>query len=121
MTVTKIRPTRVGQRVQDVFTDSRGWVRELGERNGTKVAVVAWDAPELELGEDDTVFPIDALLVVKVIQIDADLYEDPSGHPLVEQVTTGTEHGSVYKLKTGEVLKGTGQMRAYLIGYHKRA
>lgn len=121
MSVTQDLPTKVGQRVQDVFTDSRGWVRELGDRNGTKVAVVAWDAPELELGEDDTVFPVDALRVVKHISIDADHFMDPSLHPVVEQVTTGTEHGSVYKLKTGEVMKGIDQMRSYLLGYHERA
>lgn len=115
------QPTRVGQRVQDVFTDSRGWVRELGDREGVKVAVVAWDAPELELGEDDSVFPLDALRVVKVIQIDLDLYEDPTLHPAVEQATTGTEYGTVYRLKDGTVIKGIDLMRLWLLGYSERA
>lgn len=114
-------PSKVGQRVQDVFTDSRGWVRELGDRNGTKVAVVAWDAPELLLGEDDSVFPLDALRVVKVIQIDLDLWQDPSLHPAVEQTATGTEHGTVYRLKDGHVIKGIDLMRTWLLGYHETA
>ena len=114
-------PTRVGQRVQDVFTDSRGWVRELGWRETTQVAVVAWDAPELELGEDDTVFPLDALRVVEVIVIDADVYADPSIWSEVEQTTTGTEHGTVYRLKGGHVIKGIGEMRAFMIGFCTKA
>lgn len=113
-------PSREGQRVQDVFTDSRGWVRELGERNGTKVARVAWDAPELALGEDDSVFPIDALRVVKTIQIDLDLYTDPSLHPAVEESRT-EGYLTIYRLKEGHVIKGTELMRLWLLGYHERA
>lgn len=119
MSVTKQHPNRVGQRVQDVYADSRGWVVELGEREGEKVAVVDWD--EKPVGDEDAVFPIVSLLVVEVIRIDADLWEDPATHPLVEQTTTGTEHGTVYRLKGGQVLRGTDQMRAYMLGYHKRA
>lgn len=114
-------PTKVGQRVVDVFVETRGWVRELGERNGTKVAVVAWDNPEPSIGEDDSVFPVDALRVVKHISIDLDMFQDPSLHPAVEQTTTGTEYGTVYRLKDGTVLKGIDQMRTWLLGYHERA
>lgn len=116
MSVTDNQPTKVGQRVQEIFSNSRGWVTYI---NDNAEVHVDWD--EKPVGNEDEVFPADALRVVEVIRIDADLFEDPSGHPLVEQTTTGTEHGTVYRLTTGEVLKGRDQMRAYLLGYHKRA
>lgn len=125
MSVTDQLPSKVGQRVQDVFTDSRGWVRELGDRNGTKVAVVAWDAPELELGEDDSVFPVDALRVVKVIVIDADHYQDPAMHPAVEVSYTPEGGVTNYVVNTKSIgqhtLRGIDQVRLWLLGYSERA
>ena len=118
MSVTDKLPTKVGQRVQDMFVDTRGWIRELGERNGLKVAVVAWDNPAGgAVDEDDSVFPVDALRVVTTIVVDSDVYLDPSTWSEVEQTTTGTEHGTVYRLKSGTVIKGEEQMRAFLLGF----
>jgi hypothetical protein len=121
MSVTDQLPSKVGQRVQEIFTDSRGWVMELGEdRDGRKVAVIEWDAPEPNLGEDDSKFPVDALRVVEMIRIDADVFEDPSKWDEVEQTTTGTEYGTVFKLKNGMVFKGIDTMRLFMLGYHTR-
>ncbi|QNJ57681.1 hypothetical protein SEA_KEANU_76 [Streptomyces phage Keanu] len=113
-------PSKVGQRVQDVFVGTRGWVQELGERNGTKVAVVAWDEPEPSVGEDDSVFPVDALRVVKRIAIDLDRYRDPALHPEVEESRTEGDL-TIYRLKDGTVIKGTDLMRTWMLGYHERA
>lgn len=118
MSVTNEHPTRVGQRVQDIYDDTRGWVVELGEHEGEKVAVVDWD--EKPVGDEDAVFPVTSLLVVRVIRIDADHWDDPATHPQVESAHTGTGE-PVYLLKTGSILKGRDQMRAWLLGYHKRA
>lgn len=112
-------PTKIGQRVQDIYADTRGWVVEVGERQGgEKVAVIDWD--DKPVGSEDAVFPVEALHVVEVVRIDADMFEDPSLSPLVEHTTTGTEHGTVYKLKSGTVLKGIEQMRLYMLGYYTR-
>jgi hypothetical protein len=120
MSVTDNLPTKVGQRVQDVFTDSRGWVRELGERIGVKVALVAWDAPELSLGEDDSVFPVDALRVVEVIQLDVDHFADPGRSPLVQQITHPegediTFRTTRYKFTNGAVAVGLDAARYELL------
>lgn len=118
-------PSKVGQRVVDVFIGSRGWVRELGDRNGTKVAVVAWDAPEPSVGEDDSVFPVDALRVVKHISIDLDHYQDPAMHPAVEVSYTPEDGITNYVVNTKTIgqhtLRGIDQVRLWLLGYSERA
>jgi hypothetical protein len=117
MSVTEQQPTEVGQRVQEIFADTRGLVVELGERDGEKVAVVKWDEPN---EHDEDVFPVDALRVVKAIQLDLDLYEDPATHPMVEYSYCGAGRRTHYVLKGGEVIKGRDLMRAWLLGYHTR-
>ena len=87
MSVTGEQPTRIGQRVQEIFTNSRGWVRELGHRHNVEVAVIEWDDKQPTLGDDDRVFPLDALQVVQVISVDWDRWVDPGLSPLVSQVT----------------------------------
>lgn len=119
MSVTDEQPTKVGQRVQEIFSDSRGWVVGLNFRTDEPTAIVDWDEPT-DLGDDDRVFPIDALRVVKVIQIDADHYKDPATHPMVEESRTEGDL-TVYRLKSGTVIKGRDQMRLYLLGYSERA
>lgn len=119
MSVTDQQPTKVGQRVQEGYTDSRGWVVELGKTGGIDCAVVEWDSKPV--GDEDAVWPIDELRVVEVIRIDADVYMDPSTWSEVEQTTTGTEHGTVYKLKNGMVFKGIDPMRAFLLGFFTKA
>lgn len=119
MSVTTTHPTKVGQRVQEAFTDSRGWVRELGERNGVKVAVVDWDEPQPDLAEDDSVFPVDALFTVKTIILDLDMYNDPSLHPQVEYSYCGAGRETHYVLKDGFTIKGLHHMRIWLLGYHE--
>ncbi|QJD54023.1 hypothetical protein SEA_GALACTICA_76 [Streptomyces phage Galactica] len=115
MSVTDQQPTRVGQRVQEIFSDSRGWVTYLNE-NGE--ASIDWDEPS---EHDGDVFPISALRVVEVIRIDADLYEDPSTWFFIEQISNGTEHGPVYTLRNGVKLRGVEQLRQFMLGFHKSA
>lgn len=124
MSVTDKLPTKVGQRVQEIFTDSRGWVMELGEdRDGRKVAVVEWDAPEPNLGEDDSKFPVDALRVVEVIVIDADHYDDPAMHPVVEVSYTPEDKITNYVVNVPTLgqhtLRGIDQVRLWLLGYSR--
>lgn len=111
-------PSRVGQRVQEVFSDTRGWIVHLDEG----LARVEWDEPN---DLDGDVFPIDALRVVEVIRIDADHYEDPAMHPLVE-VSYIPEDGItnfVVNMPTlgQRTIRDVNEMRAYLIGYHTSA
>lgn len=117
MSVTEKQPTEVGQRVQEIFTDSRGWVVDIS----TDRAKVKWDNPEPELGTDDDVFPLDALRVVEVIRLDADHFEDPAMHPAVELSYTPEDGVTNYVLKDGYTLRGIDAMRLWLLGYHKRA
>lgn len=111
-------PSRVGQRVQEVFSDTRGWVVDLG---GDR-AKVEWDEPN-DLDED--VFPIDALRVVEVIRIDADHFEDPAMHPLVEVSYTPEDGITNFVVNTPTLgqrtIRDVNEMRAYLIGYHTSA
>ncbi len=117
--VTDQQPTKVGQRVQEVFSDTRGWVTKLWtNEDGVPVADVEWDEPS-DLDEDG--FPIEALRVVEVIRIDADIFQDPSLWDQVEQTTTGTEHGIVYKLKNGMRFKGIDHVRSFMLGYFTRS
>lgn len=121
MSVTDQQPTKVGQRVQEIFADSRGWVVELGRHEGQDCAVVEWDNPEPDLGADDSVFPLDALRVVEVICLDADHFEDPAMHPQVEVSYTPEDGTTNYVLKDGYTLRGTDAMRRWLLEYHRRA
>lgn len=111
-------PNRVGQRVQEVFSDTRGWVISLDENS----AKVDWDEPN---DLDGDVFPIDALRVVEVIRIDADHFEDPAMHPLVEVSYTPEDGITNFVVNTPTLgqrtIRGVDQMQAYLIGYHTRA
>lgn len=115
MSVTDQQPTRVGQRVQEVFSDTRGWVIALV---GGNMAEVEWDDPS---EHDGDMFPVDALRVVETIRIDADLYEDPSTWFFIEQISNGTEHGPVYTLRNGVKLKGVEQLRQFMLGFYKSA
>lgn len=123
MAVLDKQPSKVGQRVQEVFTDSRGWVVELGRQGSVEVAVIDWDNPADLNGDDDKVFPLDALRVVEVICIDADHYEDPAMHPAVEvsyRPAGGETNYVVNVPKLGQhTLRGTDQIRAWLLGYSK--
>lgn len=85
MTVTQEQPTKIGQRVQEIYTDSRGRVTDLGVHGGVPSAVIDWD--DKPVGDEDEIFPVDALRVVKVIRCDADWYIDPAASPHIEMVT----------------------------------
>jgi len=120
MSVTDNHPTKVGQRVQEIFTDTRGWVRELGRHRGEDVAVVDWDQPVSELGEDDDVFPLTSLRVVEVIKLDVDHFADPSRSPLVEEVYNPegpdmTFATTRYRFTDGEVAVGIDAARYALL------
>ena len=115
MTVTQEQPTKIGQRVQEIYTDSRGWVTDLGVHCGVPSAVVDWD--DKPVGDEDKVFPVDALRVVKVVQMDLDHYQDPSLHPKVESSNV-IDGVTTYNIKGGLTLKGIEMMRVWLIGYH---
>lgn len=115
MTVLDQQPTKIGQRVEEIFSNTRGWVRDLGERDGEKVAQVEWDEPN---DLDGDVFPVVALRVVQVIQVDADWYEDPAMHPIVEVSYTPAGGETNYVVKGGHTLRGIDQIRLYLLGYH---
>ena len=119
MAVLDQQPTKVGQRVQEIFSDTRGWVIDLGERNGEKVAQVNWDEPN---DLDDDVFPVEALRVVQVIQIDADHYEDPALHPAVEVSYTPEDGVTNYVVNVPNLgqhtLRGRDQVQLWLLGYH---
>lgn len=120
MSVTDNLPTKVGQRVQDIFTDSRGWVTYLNE-NGE--ALVDWD--EKPVGDEDAVFPLDALRVVEIIRVDMDHFADPGRSPLVEQVShpegTGVDQFNIdrsrtrYKFVDGSVAVGVNAARDELL------
>lgn len=119
MSVTDNQPTKVGQRVQEIFTDSRGWVVELGEQQGEKVAVVDWDVKS-SVDEEDRVFPIEALRVIEVIRVDVDHFADPGRSPLVEEVyhpegQDDTFATTRYRFKDGEVAVGLDAARYYLL------
>jgi len=111
MTVTKLHPTKVGQRIQEPFADGRGWVTAIND-NGE--VVVDWDDKHPDLDDQVGYFQADELLVVEVITVDADHFIDPSLSPLVEQVSTGTEVVR-YKFKDGTVAKGIDSARSHLL------
>lgn len=115
MSVTDNHPTKVGQRVQEVFTDSRGWVTYI---NDNAEVHVDWD--EKPVGNEDEVFPADALRVVEVIRVDVDHFADPGRSPLVEEVyhPEGPDDTFVttrYRFKDGEVAIGLEAARYYLL------
>jgi hypothetical protein len=115
MSVTDQQPTEVGQRVQEIFTDSRGWVTYLNE-NGE--VTVDWD--EKPVGREDEVFPVDALRVVEVIRLDVDRFADPGRSPLVEEVThpEGPDDAFAttrYRFTDGEVAVGIDAARYFLL------
>lgn len=116
MSVTDEKPTKVGQRVQEIFSDSRGWVVGINLRTDEPTAVVEWDEPT-ELGDDDRVFPLDALRVVRVIRLDVDHFEDPATHPAIEYSYVGTGRRTRYVTRTGTVLMGRDAARLWLMGY----
>jgi hypothetical protein len=115
--ITDQQPTKVGQRVADIFADTRGTITYLNENNE---AHVDWD--EKPVGDEDEVFPLDALRVVQQIQIDADWYEDPALHPIVEVSYTPEDGVTNYVVNTPTIgqhtLRGIDQIRLYLLGYH---
>lgn len=116
MSVTNEFPTKVGQRVQEIYTDSRGWVVDLGKRHGVMSAKVDWDdKPADNLGDDDAVFPVEALRVVECIKLDADWYIDPGKSPFVEMVTLADTTHARYHWKDGEVSTGIVAARVALL------
>lgn len=119
MSVTDNQPTKVGQRVQEVFSDSRGWVVGINIRTGEPTAIVDWDEPT-DLGDDDRVFPLDALRVVEVIRVDVDHFADPGRSPLVEEVyhpegPDDTFATTRYRFTDGEVAVGIDAARYSLL------
>lgn len=109
MTVTDKHPTRVGQRVQESYGDTRGWVTGF---EGNEV-LVNWDEKypvDHEVGN----FLSDELRVVEVIRLDADHFTDPGLSPLTQQVTTGTEHVR-YTFRDGHTARGLENARAHLL------
>lgn len=117
MSVTDETPTRVGQRVEEIFSNTRGWVVDIS----TDRAAVDWDhKPEGLADEDDKIFPVDALRVVKHIAIDLDLYKDPSLHPEVESSRTEGDV-TIYIIRGNLKIRGIEMMRLWLLGYHERA
>lgn len=118
MSVTDNQPTKVGQRVQDIFANTRGWVIELGRHEGVDCAVVDWDEKREDL--DDSVFPLDALRVVEVIRLDVDHFADPGRSPLVEEVKNpegpdDTFATTRYRFTDGEVAVGIDAARYALL------
>lgn len=120
MSVTDNHPTKVGQRVQEIFTDTRGWVVDIS----TDRAKVDWDIkPDGVAEEDDAVFPLTALRVVEVIRLDVDHYADPSRSLLVQQVShpEGLDEDNIdlsrsrYKFTNGAVAVGIDAARIELL------
>lgn len=120
MSVLDKQPTKPGQRVQETFSDTRGWLVALVTVDGEQMAEVDWDTPN---EHDGDLFPVEALRVVEVIAIDVDHYEDPAMHPMVEVSYTpegGDTNFVVNVPKLGQhTLKGVDQMRLWLLGFHR--
>lgn len=115
MSVTDNRPTKIGQRVQEVFADSRGWVVGLNFRTDEPSALVDWDDKPVD--DEDRVFPLDALRVVEVIRLDADHYAYPGHSPLVQLVSQAGEgvENARYTFVNGAVAKGIDAARIELL------
>lgn len=117
MSVTDNLPTKVGQRVQEVFNNSRGWIIELGRHQGEDVAIVDWD--EKPVGDEDELFPLEAMRVVEVIRVDVDHYADPGRSPLVQMVSMADSAPDLdharYKFANGEVAVGIDAARIELL------
>lgn len=117
MSVTDKQPTKVGQRVQEIFTNSRGWIIELGWHGGEDVAIVDWD--EKPVGDGDELFPLDALRVVQVIRMDLDWYNDPGCSPFIEMVSMADSAPDLnharYHWKDGGVSVGIDNARVSLM------
>lgn len=117
MSVTDNRPTKVGQRVQEIYSDTRGWVIELGRHGGEDMAIVDWD--DKPVGSEDELFPLDALRVVEVIRCDLDQFTDPGISPLVEMVSLADSAPDLdharYRFTDGEVVVGIAAARLALL------
>lgn len=116
MQVTMEHPTRTGQRVQEIFTDSRGRIVSLTIRNNEACALVDWDQPFPEAGADDCVFPLSTLWVVQEVRLDWDHYIDPGKSPMV---TVDDPHNdrrrAVYTFPNGNAVKGISAARVELV------
>lgn len=120
MSVTDKQPTKVGQRVQEVFSNSRGWVVGQTIVDGEPMSEVEWDEPN---DLDGDLFPDDALRVVEVIVIDADHFEDPAMHPAVEVSYTPEDKVTNFVVNVPTLgqhtLRGIDQVRLWLLGYSR--
>lgn len=111
MTVTDLHPSIIGQRVQEPYGDTRGYVTGFDDDD----VFVTWDQPEdvdAEVGD----FKVDELRVVAEVRIDLDHLLDPSLSPLVEQVTM---NGMRFEFRDGTICNGVTEARDHLLKLHR--
>lgn len=115
MTVTEKHPDRIGQRVQEPYGDTRGWVIGF---DGPDVEV-DWDDANPEIDAQVGLFHADQLRVVVEVRIDADHLLDPGLSPHVEQVVRGADKKRTrYKFKDGTMSQGINAARNHLLSLH---